>query len=623
MNLLIQYFIWLPLAGFFCAVVLPAKMEKALSLIAQSVAFLSLIGVSIFTVLWYLNGGEGLNAKHFVFFKSEDIEIFLDFYFDRTTAVFAWLASAVVFVVSVFSRYYMHRDQGFKRFFTVLLLFFASFQTVVFSGNFETLFLGWEILGICSFLLIGYYQDRYLPVKNALKVISVYRLADACLILAMWMSHHLWHENILFQRLLDEGDVAAHLFHHEGYADFIILMILAAAIIKSAQFPFSSWLPRAMEGPTSSSAAFYGSLSVHAGVFLLIRTYPYWQSLPEMVALVVVVGGISALVCTGMAGVQPSVKSRIAYASAAQIGLIFIWVALGWHSLALIHVLANALYRTYQLLVSPSELSYLVHNMVFKAYPKVFQKGGGFQIKWRNTFYMLSLKEWNLDAFQRNYLWIPFKRLGIAFSFLSHPKTWIFLAAIFVSGCVLWLDEEYLSENVRELLPVPFSFLSLVLLLSAFSSRQDARRAWGLILTGQLFLTLSISLLNENYGQNHIGFYLSGTLASGVVGYFCLGKIFRIDKNVNLDRYHGYSFEKPLIGLVFLVSCLGLIGLPFTPTFVGIDLLFSHIHKTQILIVVFASLSFIFLEFALLRIYARIFQGPHKKEFHPIAFKSS
>src|SRR5215217_5996759 len=93
----------------------------------------------------------------------------------------------------------------------------------------------------------------------------------------MWLSHHLWHENITFRQLNDYTFVSAELQQHSLIGVFISLMILISAAAKSAQLPFSSWLPRAMEGPTPSSAIFYGSLSVHLGVFLLLRTFPFWE----------------------------------------------------------------------------------------------------------------------------------------------------------------------------------------------------------------------------------------------------------------------------------------------------------------------------------------------------------
>lgn len=144
-------------------------------------------------------------------------------------------------------------------------------------GNMVAGFLGWEVLGISSFLLISFYRERYLPSKNAVKIFSIYRIGDVGILLAMWLSHHLWHANITFQQLAEAAAVQAHLREHSWIGVIISLMILLAAIAKSAQFPFSSWLPRAMEGPTPSSAIFYGSLSVHMGLFLMIRTFPFWK----------------------------------------------------------------------------------------------------------------------------------------------------------------------------------------------------------------------------------------------------------------------------------------------------------------------------------------------------------
>ena len=254
------------------------------------------------------------------------------------------------------------------------------------------MFIGWEAIGLSSFLLIAFYRNRYLPVKNGLKVLSIYRVSDIALILAMWMMHHLTHQNISFTQLA-EAKIMAVQFQHGEMALFIAIMIVLAAVAKSAQLPFTSWLPRAMEGPTSSSAIFYGSLSIHIGVFVLLRTYPFWQDMLWMKIIIIIVGVLTAIIATLIARVQPTVKTQIAYASAAQIGIMFVEVALGFHILALIHFAGNAFLRTYQLLVSPSVLNYLVHHQYFHHKPNSATGNN----KWMNTIYTLSIKEWNID----------------------------------------------------------------------------------------------------------------------------------------------------------------------------------------------------------------------------------
>lgn len=623
MESLLQYFILLPFLGLFIVLLLPQKNERVISGVVLATVVAHLLGIAGFVANWLLNGCPTLDMRHFTIYEQGDIAIFIDFFFDKATAVFGFIGSVIALIIAFFSKTYMHREAGFKRYFVALLFFFAGYNTVVFAGNFETLFAGWELVGITSFLLIAFYRDRYLPVRNAMKVVTIYRLGDVALILAMWMSHHLWHENITFLQLDDTAAVLAHLAEHQWYGVFIAGMVVLAAAAKSAQMPFSSWLPRAMEGPTTSSAIFYGSLSVHLGVFLLLRTHAYWETIGVIKLLICFIGGFTCMVATLIARVQPTVKTQIAYASIAQLGLMFIEVALGWHGLVLVHFAGNAFLRTYQLLVSPSVLSYRIHDMLFSFKPGPTAEQGILFAKLKNTLYMLSVKEWNLDFMLHHFLWRPFKWLGSHFAFLNKPMTVALLAACFLFGLYGFYFQENVPPGLYDLMPYFFSLLSLALILKAFATKGDALRAWGLLVLSQLFIAVSIALFNDNFGHNHILTYLSGSVISAAVGYVCLRKIRAIDGDIHLNRFHGYSYEQPLLAGVFLLACLGLIGLPFTPTFIGIDLLFNHLHKREVEMVVVTTLSFLFVEIAILRIYARVFLGQHKKPFHPIAFKSS
>jgi formate hydrogenlyase subunit 3/multisubunit Na+/H+ antiporter MnhD subunit len=197
------------------------------------------------------------------------------------------------------------------------------------------------------------------------------------------------------------------------------------------------------------------------------------------------------------------------------------------------------------------------------------------------------------------------------------------LVIIFLGGLYINLYPGKVPSTVPGVLSLLFCFIGMGLVLASFAERGTATRAWFFILGGQLFITLSIALLNASFDQTQVLIYLSGTSISGIVGFVCLLRIRAIDQDINLDQFHGYSYEQPIIGLAFLVSCLGLAGLPFTPTFIGIDLLFSHVGKRQVLMIVVLATSFVFIEISLLRIYGRIFMGQHKKMYHPVAFRSS
>jgi NADH-quinone oxidoreductase subunit L len=623
MEQLLQLFIFIPLIGFIVSFFFSNKQEKLISGVAQISIGFQLVSLIVFTVYWLMDKAPILNLKHYVFYKEDNIEIFLDFYFDKFTAVFSILGALVTFLVMIFSKYYLHRDGGFKRFFNTVLLFYFGFNVAIFAGNFETLFVGWEFLGITSFLLIAFYRDRYLPVKNALKTISLYRLGDICLILALWTSHHVWHENITFIQLNDTNLVAAHIAENYNSVLFLFLMIVIAAVIKSAQFPFSTWLPRAMEGPTTSSAVFYGSLAVHLGVFLLLRTYNYWESVLSVKVLIIAIGICTALVSTLIARVQSTVKTQIAYASTAQIGLMFIEVALGFHVLALVHLCGNALLRTYQLLVSPSVLGYMIHEQFFNFIPKQYSVQQPFVAKIKNSIYLLSIKEWNLDGVLKKILWNPFKFSGNKLQFLSGKAGLIFFCLFFIVGYLFFAFDEHVPGKIDEYLHLLFAIIGLVLLLAAFSERKSAVKAWQTIIISQFYVVLSIAALNDEYEYVEILLYVCGLISAAIIGVVILNKLRKLEGELSLNDFFGHVYHHPILGFWFLVACLAFVGLPFTPSFIGIDLMFSHIDHDEYLLTFITACSFLVLELAVLRIYARVFLGPHKRQTHPIAYRSS
>lgn len=622
MTSILNLFILLPLAGYIISLLLPARQETLISRTAFVSAGLHLVIAVCFLGWWLLNGHPTLNIKDVALFRSPGYEFFVDFYFDKITAMYLFVGSFLTFLVTLYSRAYLHRESGYKRFFNTVLFFFLGYNIVIFSGNLETLFIGWEILGIASFLLIAFYRDRYLPVKNAVKIFSIYRIADVGIILAMWLSHHLWHENITFLKLNNYTLVDAQLQTHSLIGVFISVMILISAAAKSAQLPFSSWLPRAMEGPTPSSAIFYGSLSVHLGVFLLVRTFPFWEHQLSVRILIGIVGLLTSIAATGIARVQSSVKSQIAYASIAQIGLIFIEVAAGLETLALFHFAGNAFLRTYQLLVSPSVVSYLIREQFYNFTPREHTFEDSLPKKIEYTFYMLCLKEWNLDSFMYRYLWNPLKWAGNKLGFLTLKRVLIFFAGAYAIGLFCLYNEALVPTAIHEQLPILFALIGLVMVLKAFSERKHAQMSWALVIMNHFWVALAISF-NEHFSSNHTLLYLSGITVSGIIGMLCLRKLKTLEGSIDLDQFHGHSYKHRGLALLFLLTCLGLSGFPITPTFIGEDVIFSHIHEDQALLAFFVSLSFIIDGLAIIRIYARVFLGPHVKSVYEMAYRSS
>lgn len=622
MEIALQIFILIPFVGFLLSLFIPENKESFLSWLAVTIIGLQLILSSCFTILWLLKGRVSVGFDSFSLYQTNGYSFFLSFYFDKISAIYLLVGGILVSLVTRFSRYYLHREPGYKRFFNTVLFFYTGYSLTVLSGNLETLFIGWEILGICSFLLIAFYRNRYLPVKNAVKVFSVYRIGDIGIILAMWMSHHLWHENITFQKLNNYELVHEHLLSHSSIGVFIAMMLVLAAAVKSAQLPFSSWLPRAMEGPTPSSAIFYGSLSVHIGVFLLLRTFHFIEQQTSVRIFIAILGLVTALVATGIGRVQSSIKSQIAYGSIAQIGVIFIEVALGFQNLALFHFAGNAFLRTYQLLVSPSVVTYLIREQFYRYSPDDKSIEYKYPTKIANSLYILCLKEFNLDNMMYGFLWNPMKIMGKKIRFLSLNQLIMIFVPLYFGGILLWIYQANFSAFFIHLLPIVFSLIGLLMVLKAFTERYRARMSWVLILFNHALVALSI-FFNEHFSLSHVLLYLSGILVMGLFGYFTLRRIKRIEGNIDLDRFHGHVYEHPKIAFAFFLACLGVSGFPITPSFIGEDLIFSHIHEDQLLLAFLTALSLIIDGLAIIRIFARVFFGPHTKTYHEVAYRSS
>jgi len=607
---LIPFFIAWPLVGFGLGLFLPDQGEKMHAQWAQFTAVVQSVALLAFMGWWLFEGGKAINLKEWTLYQTNDYAFYLDFYLDRVTAVFATLGAGLTLLVVSFSRVYLHLEPGYKRFFNTVLFFFLSYNTAVFAGNIETLFLGWEGLGISSFLLIGFYRERYLPVKNALKVFSIYRIGDVGLLLSMWMSHHFWHENISFAKLLQKELIHEHLMGHTGMGIVLSLCLVLAAMAKSAQWPFTSWLPRAMEGPTPSSAIFYGSLSVHMGVFLLLRTHPFWENQPSVSILIGGLGGVTTLVATFIARVQPSIKAQIAYSSAAQIGLIFIEIALGWDALALFHTVGNASLRTYQLLISPSVVTVLIRKQMSTGAPQESFWMAYIPRKWKATVYWWSINEFHLDHFQYTYLWHPLKKLGRALFFVRLENALLVFFSFVLAGMVGILRPDLYPVPVQSALPTVFMAFALLFVLRSFSERLHVQLAWGLLAMSHTLVALSIGLTGKLEASEAL-LYLGGIYTAFVVGMGVFRTLHKKQPWGSLSDFNGRVHQQPFLAGMGLLVTLGISGFPITTTFLGEDLLFSHIESDQFLLATFMAFVFVVDGLAAMRIYARLFLGPN------------
>jgi NAD(P)H-quinone oxidoreductase subunit 5 len=324
------------------------------------------------------------------------------------------LSFVLVGTVGAFSTKYMHRERGYNRFFVLYALFAAGMVLASLAGTIEALFTGWELVGLSSALLVAFFHERPAPPRNGLRVWIVYRISDAALLVAAVAMHHLAGSGD-FGKLFGTGAwPEARTTVGEGPALVVGLLLLVAAAGKSALVPFSGWLPRAMEGPTPTSAVFYGALSVHLGAYLLLRASPLLEASPVLAWTVVGLGLITALYAYLVGSVQTDIKSALSFASLAQVGLIVAEIGLGWRYVPLVHALGHACLRTTQFIRAPSLLHdyHTLENAIGEHLPRA-----GGPLRWllpaaaRRWLYRYCLERGYVDAGLMTYLVGPFVKL--------------------------------------------------------------------------------------------------------------------------------------------------------------------------------------------------------------------
>ncbi len=274
----------------------------------------------------------------------------LSFLIDGLSLSLATMSALIGWLVVRFSANYLHREAGFHRFFFVLCLFLSGMQLLLLAGNALLTFVGWEMCGVSSFLLIGYVWQRPVATGNALFAFVVNRAGDAGILFGLGMSA-VWLNSFEWPALLANPLPAG------VDARLLVLGFVLAALAKSAQLPFTPWITKALEGPTPSSAIFYGALMVHAGVYLMLRLQPLLDQAPEAMVALVVIGSLTALYAWLCGLVQSDVKSALIHATVFQVALMFVEIGLGWSTVANIHLCLHAGWRAWQFLLAPSWLA--------------------------------------------------------------------------------------------------------------------------------------------------------------------------------------------------------------------------------------------------------------------------
>lgn len=376
-----------------------------LGVLAGLLSSLGIIGLML------IRGESHLSLQYGRWIEIRGFHFSVKFLFDALSLPFVILAYLLTGTIGAFAVRYMHREPGYNRFFFLYVLFIAGMTLTSLAGTIETLFAGWEMVGLSSALLVAFFQERAMPVRNGLRVWSVYRVSDAALLIAAVVLHRL-HDEGDFDLLGGVGGWPHHAADiSQTHALVVGLLLLLAAAGKSALVPFSGWLPRAMEGPTPSSAVFYGAISVHLGAFLLLRVSPI---LDASLALSLIVAGLGVLTAVfgAIAGrVQTDIKSALSFASVTQVGIIVAEIGLGFRYVALAHIIGHASLRTLQFLRAPMILQ--DYRSLENAIGERLPQSSGWWGRWLPSsaqlwLYRFALERGYLDASLDEFVVRPF-----------------------------------------------------------------------------------------------------------------------------------------------------------------------------------------------------------------------
>jgi len=329
--------------------------ERWTASLAGGAMLISFAALSLAFVVYGVTATDTQLLSYGAWSTSHERGIAIEFLVDRLSLAFAALSAAVAGVVSAFSNRYLHRESGYNRYFVLLALFVTGILLIALAGNIQVLFVGWEFVGLSSALLVAFFHERPAAAANAFRVLSVYRISDAAMLSAAVLLRNVAGTDSL-SLLFGRATASSANVLSGTDATVIAVLLIVAVAGKSALLPFSGWLPRAMEGPTPSSAVYYGALSIHAGCFLLLRSAPLLEQSPAARLVAGTLGAATALFAGLTTRVQSDVKSSLAYASLTQVGIIVVEIALGWYAIAFLHLAGHVCFRLLQFLSAPNVL---------------------------------------------------------------------------------------------------------------------------------------------------------------------------------------------------------------------------------------------------------------------------
>ncbi|MCX5758194.1 MAG: NADH-quinone oxidoreductase subunit L [Candidatus Hydrogenedentes bacterium] len=360
----------LPLAGFLILALAGARMYRStVAWIGCGSVGLS-AGIALFVAYHFMTAPPHGNAYSQVLWTWMSVDTFvarIAFHLDALSLVMILIVSIVGFLIHVYSTEYMIDDPGYARFFAYMNLFVASMLVLVLADSLPLLYLGWEGVGVCSFLLIGFWYDNPANGRAALKAFLVTRIGDTAMLLGLFLLYKELH-TLDIQELMFRARQA---WRPGMFAPMLAAaFLLGGAVGKSGQLPLQVWLPDAMAGPTPVSALIHAATMVTAGVYLIARTHILFELAPAVQTAVAAIGALTLLLAGCAALVQRDIKRILAYSTISQIGYMFLALGVGAWSAAIFHLFTHAFFKALLFMAAGAIIVSLQHEQ------NIFRMGG-------------------------------------------------------------------------------------------------------------------------------------------------------------------------------------------------------------------------------------------------------
>jgi NADH-quinone oxidoreductase subunit L len=359
----------LPLAGFLVLGLAGWHIKDRAHLVAVPAVLLSLV-LSVAAFIEVVSGSV-ISVPLYTWLASGDLDIHIGLYIDRLTAVMLLLVTGVSSLVHIYTIGYMHGEPGYARFFGYIALFTFSMLMLVLADNLLQLFVFWEAVGLCSYLLIGHWYERASACAAATKAFLVNRVGDFGFLLGLllvWYSFGSLNYHEIFPTAHEAGNLTMNLLGPFGRTwevsvfTLIALLLFTGAVGKSAQVPLHVWLPDAMEGPTPISALIHAATMVTAGVFMVARLAPIYNLSPTAMSVVAITGAVTMVVGATIALTQTDIKRVVAYSTVSQLGYMVMACGLGAYASGMYHLLTHGAFKALLFLGCGSVILALHHE---------------------------------------------------------------------------------------------------------------------------------------------------------------------------------------------------------------------------------------------------------------------